>query len=522
MVFLKHLHIIKRNLNLLKNSILVVLFGILSFSKCTIFAQSDTQIQRNFSDSITKSCQIVISIPQLEQKWISPFIKIKKDRIHYTEYQKLAPQILYHLERNGYPFASVFLDSISTIRDTVHFVLRIDRSRFVQYDTILLKGNLKLSNSFLRSYLSFKKGKKYHEGNIQNIQKKIEELPFVIEKQTLGVDFIEDKALLILFLDSKKVNQFDGIIGFAPRTQTDQRLGFTGELKLQLINTLQLAETFKLHWQAPESYSQLLDINTQFNYLFNTPFGTDGSFHLDKKDTTYLKMNSLLSINYSFRGNNHIKTFIDYTFSNLLQSELNSENNLYTGFSKTMYGIALNYRKLDFIFNPSKGIQVYIQGSAGNIIPSNNTASEQRYSGLIDGKGYIPIYKRFVMVLGVKSGFLSGKKLYKNEFYRLGGMNSLQGFDELSIYANKYLFGLFEIRYKLSRMSYINGFFNGGWYEQDLETQYFTDTPYGFGIGFAFETRAGIFNLSYALGSQQGNPISFKTGKVHFGIAVQF
>ena len=115
-----------------------------------------------------------------------------------------------------------------------------------------------------------------------------------------------------------------------------------------------------------------------------------------------------------------------------------------------------------------------------------------------------------------------GDELYKNEFYRLGGMNSLQGFDELSLYANNYGFGLIEIRYKLNKMSYINGFFNGGWYEQNLVSEYFSDTPYGFGIGFAFETKAGIFNMSYALGSQQGNPLSFKTGKVHFGITVQF
>jgi hypothetical protein len=46
--------------------------------------------------------------------------------------------------------------------------------------------------------------------------------------------------------------------------------------------------------------------------------------------------------------------------------------------------------------------------------------------------------------------------------------------------------------------------------------------PFGFGAGIAFTTKAGLFYLSYALGKQLDNPISFKTGKIHFGLAVQF
>jgi hypothetical protein len=48
------------------------------------------------------------------------------------------------------------------------------------------------------------------------------------------------------------------------------------------------------------------------------------------------------------------------------------------------------------------------------------------------------------------------------------------------------------------------------------------DFPFGFGAGIAFTTKAGLFYLSYALGKQLDNPISFKTGKIHFGLAVQF
>ena len=46
--------------------------------------------------------------------------------------------------------------------------------------------------------------------------------------------------------------------------------------------------------------------------------------------------------------------------------------------------------------------------------------------------------------------------------------------------------------------------------------------PYGFGAGISFGTRAGVFSLSYALGSQRGNPILIRAAKIHFGFISLF
>lgn len=65
-------------------------------------------------------------------------------------------------------------------------------------------------------------------------------------------------------------------------------------------------------------------------------------------------------------------------------------------------------------------------------------------------------------------------------------------------------------------------FFDGAAYERNTNSGYLNDTPYGFGAGVNFETRAGIFSLSYALGSRDGIPLQFKTAKIHFGITAKF
>ena len=43
------------------------------------------------------------------------------------------------------------------------------------------------------------------------------------------------------------------------------------------------------------------------------------------------------------------------------------------------------------------------------------------------------------------------------------------------------------------------------------------DRPFGFGSGMSFETKAGIFSITYALGKQFDNPIKFSSAKIHFG-----
>ncbi|MCB0664133.1 MAG: hypothetical protein KDC24_15415, partial [Saprospiraceae bacterium] len=69
---------------------------------------------------------------------------------------------------------------------------------------------------------------------------------------------------------------------------------------------------------------------------------------------------------------------------------------------------------------------------------------------------------------------------------------------------------------------YLFTFFDAAITQNKTSEKNDTDYPIGFGAGLTFETRAGIFGLSYALGRQQGNPIDFRSGKIHFGYVSLF
>lgn len=524
---MKIIHIIKRKFKILINNILSLFFILLFLHQTISFAQDDIGIKRNFSDSITKSFQIIVKIPEKDNILIADLLKDKKrgKSISYDDYLKITPQILSFYENQGYPFIVVGTDSLSSSNDTLFVQLKIQKNQFMVFDSIVVKGDLKISKSYMYSYLNYKTGKRYKESIVREIPKLISEIPFAVEVLPSGIEFSENSSTLYLFLNKKRVNQFDGIIGFAPINQQTGKIGFTGDLKLRLLNTFTYGESIDLQWRATEPTSQLLDISTTIPYIVSTPFGIDALFHLDKKDTSYLKLNLSSGVIYSFKGTNFLKLLFDYTTSSIIsQNSSNLENeNLDIGtFSNLMYGFAFNIRKLDFIYNPRKGYHIQFQGTYGAQTSNENGIKKDRLKLWLDGKSYIPVYKKWVSVIGLKSGTLWGDDIYLNELYRVGGMKTLQGFDELSIYASSYVFGHLEMRFLYEKLSYFQIFYNGGWYEKRTIKNRFSDTPYGFGIGVAFNTKAGIFNLSYALGKQMNNPISFKTGKIHFGLLLTF
>ena len=98
----------------------------------------------------------------------------------------------------------------------------------------------------------------------------------------------------------------------------------------------------------------------------------------------------------------------------------------------------------------------------------------------------------------------------------------MRGFDEASLLASSYVVGKIEYRFILEQNSYLLLFYNRAWYEDRSREEILTDTPYGFGAGITFDTKLGIFSFTYALGSQQSNPIEFRAAKVHFGLVNYF
>jgi hypothetical protein len=51
---------------------------------------------------------------------------------------------------------------------------------------------------------------------------------------------------------------------------------------------------------------------------------------------------------------------------------------------------------------------------------------------------------------------------------------------------------------------------------------YIADKPYSVGLGMSFETKAGLFNISYAIGGRDSQRLQVRNSKIHFGYVNYF
>jgi hemolysin activation/secretion protein len=135
---------------------------------------------------------------------------------------------------------------------------------------------------------------------------------------------------------------------------------------------------------------------------------------------------------------------------------------------------------------------------------------------------YFPIGKQGTFKTGINGGTLFSDNIYRNELFQIGGYKLLRGFDEESQYVSQYAVATLEYRYLIGLNSFFYGFLDGGWAKNSSTKSNYSHTYLGTGLGLALETKAGIFNLAWAIGKRDDLPFNLRQSKIHFGFINYF
>lgn len=458
--------------------------------------------------------------------------------------------LITNFENNGYPFAKVSSDSIQLNDSSLSFSYTIDKGKLITIDSFINHGSSKLTKGFIQNYVLIKSKQPYNELRIKEIDKLLQKLPYAIIRQPSNILFRDNKADIHLYLDKRKVNSFDFLIGFLPGSNRGKIL-ITGEVRVHLQNSFKRGEEIYLEWRKLQRQSQLLDVRFNYPYLLNAPIGVNFTFNLEKRDSSSLDLAWQLGIPYITSSNNYIKGFYKYFQTIVLAADttfakLNKKlpNNLDATYNQ--YGVQAYYEDLDYLFSPQKGYELKLTGSIGTkkIKPNNQITTLQddfsdfNYESLYDsikrksikgdifwiGNYYLPLGKkqRHILKFGLNGGSVFNQNLLRNELLRIGGSRLLRGFDEQSIFASTYNVTTLEYRMMIMRNSYFFVFMDAAYIRRKFNSTTFQDFPFGFGAGITFETKIGIFGLTYALGQQKDKSVDFRNSKLHFGYVATF
>lgn len=454
-------------------------------------------------------------------------------------------QIVDFFQKNGYPFTSVKMDSIKLENKKLSGYIAINPGPKIIWDTLTIKGDINLAKYYLENYLGIKVGKLYNEQLFREASKKIKELPFVTLNEPPKIIFYQNKASIQLNLKKKSANFINGVIGILPNTSSaltgnESQLVITGDMKLNLGNSFGYGEKIKLNWRRMQTESQQLNTEEDIPFILQSFIGVTHSLNLLKQDTSFINYTNRIGIKYDVSSNQSFTGFWENETTNRLSSETLSNSNLSSvKGSQNTYGLKLFINWLDYKYNPRKGFLLNLEAKSGIkkiigskkdnkiVIPlseANNILysilvpeKSMIYEGRIQVEGYIPIWKVISLKLANNSGFKYNAYLLDNDLFRLGGFQFLRGFDQQSIFVTNYSIFTTEIKILFEENSFFNLFFDYSILEKLTLTEKTINQSSGLGAGINFQTKPGIFSISYALGKFTDTNFNFSSAKIHFG-----
>ncbi len=474
--------------------------------------------------------------------------------IDFAQVQQWEERILTYLENNGYPFAKVWLDSLQLEEDKVSALLKVNKGPLYKIDSIRLYGNAKISNSYLQRYLDIPNGSVYNKEKLIRINKKIRELTYVEEEKPADLTLLGTGSVLNMYLKQRKSSQVNIIIGFLPNNNqlASKKLLITGEGNLNLKNALGAGETIGLNFQALQVASQRLNLLYQHPYLFQSPLGLDFAFDIFRKDSSFVNVNLQLGASYILNTNQAGKLFIQKVQTIVNQGAINAPLIIQTrrlpdvaDVNAFSVGVDYEFNNTDYRLNPRKGNEFRIVTSIGTKkLKKNNEIVDLKdpndpgfdFDNLYDTiklktyqfrvrailARYLPVGGRSTVKLALNAGTFQSGNIFRNELFQLGGYKLLRGFDEESQYLSQFAIATTEYRYLVGQNSFFYVLADGGWGQDNGQGKKLNYTYFGTGLGLAFETKAGVFNLAWAVGKRNDTEFNLRQSKIHFGFVNYF
>ncbi|UII34222.1 BamA/TamA family outer membrane protein [Fulvivirga ulvae] len=453
----------------------------------------------------------------------------------FGELARLFNKIVRQSENTGYPFASVKLDSITVVNNTIQSVLNYTSGPLITYDSLIIKGTDKVKIKWLMSYLEMRPGEVFNQGVLDKIASRINKLGFIELAAPVEVTFQNSQATVMLTLKNINANRIDGVVGILPNAQNDGKLLVTGQFDLSLTNLFNSGKRLDVEWQRLKPLSQFLHIAYRHPNMLASPLHLNTSYELLKEDSTFINRNAFIGFDYQISASN-VTFFTRLKTSRLLSTEgLEDILSLpeVNDFNLNYYGIGYGANSFNEQVNRRSGMSTYIEIAVGTKkIRKNVSLPSEIYDGIelntvqyqLEGhyQYYLPISKLLVFHQRVKGGKIINDQLFKNDLFRLGGLRSLRGFNENFFFASDYLLSNVELQLHFDENSSLFVFYDQSYMYFDLGENSMIDYPLGIGAGISFATKAGIVSLVYAVGKSENQELSTRLSKFHFGYIAKF
>ena len=446
----------------------------------------------------------------------------------------LFDKILTYTENNGYPLASLQFDSIKISNQSIDATINLITGNLIKIDSVTVSDPTVISPVFLAAYIGLKNGSFYNQRKINLISERINQLDFLTLKYNPIIVQGEDKIKLVISPERRNQNQADGLVGLIP--SANGKANFIGQFHLNLKNVFKRGELIDFNFKGQPNNTRDLNLKFNYDYLLGSFISTELLFSIRRQDTSFVTVTQNYAFPYYFSAKNYLKFFYSNQQTSLISTKSFTNINtlpIFADVNNQQYGIGFKYLHYINEFYPKKGYHITASIAFGNRTIIRNSQVQQNLYDSINLQSiqfnanlvaalYLPLAKRSVLYWGTQFQHIAATNLFQNELIRYGGLQSLRGFNEESLYAATFALFNFEYRFLLDSKTFMHLFFDQAIANNPMATNTKITSPFGFGLGLNIASKTGIFSVSYALGKTNNDPINYSNGKIHFGVINYF
>ena len=470
-------------------------------------------------DSISKTNKELIAYLDLGKKINEIIIVTKKDntngiidsgidsiKIKTREFSDLTNQLLEQIDRKGNSFSEITYVNPLLKNDTLFLEMKISNSSSRKIDKVITRGYEDFPKKFITKYFLIDKNTVFSKQKLNQVSALSNKLDFIKEKKAPEVLFKKDSTHLYLFLDKIGTSSFDGFVNFSSK-ENGKGLLLNGNLDLKLNNTFNTGEKFEIIWNKVSDEKTDFKINSYVPYILNSKFSTTLEFYLYRQDSTFINTNFELKTDYLINQKSHASILYSSENSNYL---LNISNNDLASYSNYFIGLGYELKK-----SSTSNLYKYKNGLNLNLTIGKRKTDTESINQLkfhfsafanfqINNRGYINIKN--------ESGLLTSKNYLFNELFRIGGANSIRGYNEQSIFTNGYSYSNVEFRYSLDKSSYLYSITDLGVYKENTNNK--IKKLIGIGAGYQFKINNNLVNLGYVISTNSDTKVKFNNSRL--------
>ena len=410
------------------------------------------------------------------------------------------------------PFSTVKLTNIRYLDKSLEADIKISKGEKRILNEVKILGYKKFPNSFVKRFLEINTNEVFQLNEIHQKMKALNQISFAEEKRPAELMFKQDSTVLYVYLEKNKSNYFDGFLGFGTNDNNGQ-IEFDGYVNLSLVNNLNYGESFSLNYKSDEIDQKTLNVEIKTPYLFGSAIGAAVSLNIFRKDSTFTSTQQAFELYYKLNQNQSLG--LEYRLSN--SNKVNDNNLIVEDFKSNFYSLKYNFLKLkknDLLYPLSSALDISL--GFGNRKSSNNFR-QRRIS--LSAERLFEFSKRNSLNFKIHLEELKSTEYLFNELMRFGGITSIRGFEENSIYAK--IMGVLcsEYRYRFSNDLFAHTVVDSAYFEDINDS---SQKIFGFGFGFGLQTNGGLLRLTYANGKTKDNPFDFSKSKLHVSFNSNF